>query len=194
MWYFWKSGYGVSFQFWFPASTILYHLGLGCLSSDALSYFGIWVESETITTFPRFSATLGIIPLLPAIDHWFSVVNSLLHLTTGPFQRTLVWFPELPLWNYMNWNYTQLQSEVLLACVVCCNWGVASLTLPKCWSVEDALRLVFNNVRIPSVVTWNMPTLSTWAEGTGTVSTLSTAQKCGIKFYYRSVGWMHVLA
>ncbi len=37
---------------------------------------------------------------------------------------------------------------------------------------------------IPSVVTWNMPTLLTWAEGTGTVLSLSTAQKCGIKLYH----------
>jgi len=99
----------------------LYHLGLGPLSSYVLSYFENWVEFETITTFPRFPATLGIVPLLAAISDWFSIVNLRLHLTIKPFQRTLMRSPKLPLESYMNWNYMQLKSEVLLACVVCCN-------------------------------------------------------------------------
>ncbi len=107
----------------------LYHLGLGPLSSYVLSHFENWVEFETITTFPRFPATLGIVPLLAAISDWFSIVNLRLHLTIKPFQRTLMWFPKLPLESYMNWNYMQLKSEVLLACVVCCNCSRCT----ACW-------------------------------------------------------------
>ncbi len=89
--------------------------------SYVLSYFENWVEFETITTFPRFPATLGIVPLLAAISDWFGIVNLRLHLTIKPFQQTLMLFPKLPLESYMNWNYMRLKSEVLLACVVCCN-------------------------------------------------------------------------
>ncbi len=99
----------------------LYHLGLGPLSSYVLSYFENWVESETITTFPRIPATLGIVSLLAAITDWFSIVSLQLHLAIKPFQRTLMWFPKLPLESCMNWKYMRLRSEVLLACVVCCN-------------------------------------------------------------------------
>ncbi len=99
----------------------LYHLGLGPLSSYVLGYFELWVEFETITTFPMFPATLGIVPLLAAISDWFSTVNLQLHLTIKPFQQTLMWFPKWPLESFINWNYMQLKSEVLLACVVCCN-------------------------------------------------------------------------
>jgi len=68
-----------------------YHLGLVPLSSYLWSYFGNWVEFETKTTFPRMSATLEIVPLHPAIDYWFvRVVNLLLHLTIGLFEKIVV--------------------------------------------------------------------------------------------------------
>jgi len=78
---------------------------------------GIWDYNH----ISQVSCYIRNCSLLAAISDWFSIVNLQLHLTIKPFQWTLMWFPKLPLESYVNWNYMQLNSEVLLACVVCCN-------------------------------------------------------------------------
>jgi hypothetical protein len=58
------------------------------------------VEFETVTTCPRLSAPLEIAALLCAINYSFRVVSLLLHLTIGPFEKTLMWICKLPLWSF----------------------------------------------------------------------------------------------
>jgi hypothetical protein len=60
--------------------------------------YGVVLETES--NISCVSATLEIVPLLLAINHWFGVVNLLLHLTIRPFQKKLVWIPKWPLWSF----------------------------------------------------------------------------------------------
>jgi hypothetical protein len=55
-----------------------------------------WVEFETLTTFPKVSATVEIFVFVPAINHGFRVVNLLVSFISGPFEKTSLWTPKLP--------------------------------------------------------------------------------------------------